>query len=100
MSGMSAQVQFVVAQARDALLLPTDCLGAPDDNGQVRVNVVEAGQRVSSRKVKVGLQNAQQAQILSGLAAGDKVLVGPVPAGLAAQAASEAVTKPAVASGS
>ncbi|CAH0179650.1 Macrolide export protein MacA [Massilia sp. Bi118] len=100
MSGMSAQVQFVVAQARDALLLPANCLGAPDENGQVKVNVVDAGQRVSSRKVKVGLQNAQQAQILSGLAAGDKVLVGPVPAGLAAPAAFEAGTKPAVASGS
>jgi macrolide-specific efflux system membrane fusion protein len=30
------------------------------------------------------LRNAQQVQILSGLAAGDKVLVGPVPNALAA----------------
>ncbi|WP_379770641.1 efflux RND transporter periplasmic adaptor subunit [Massilia aerilata] len=100
MSGMSAQVQFVVAQARDALLLPANCLGAPDESGQYKVNVLDAGQRVSSRKVKVGLQNSQQAQILSGLVAGDKVLVGPVPAGLAAPAAFEAGAKPAVASGS
>jgi macrolide-specific efflux system membrane fusion protein len=86
MSGMSAQVQFLVGQARDAVLLPASCLGAPDEDGLVKVNVVDAGQRVAARKVKVGLRNAQQAQILSGLAAGDKVLVGPVPDALAAPA--------------
>lgn len=86
MSGMSAHVQFLVGQARDAVLLPANCLGAPDEDGLVKVNVVDAGQRVAVRKVKVGLRNAQQAQILSGLAAGDKVLVGPVPDALAAPA--------------
>jgi macrolide-specific efflux system membrane fusion protein len=101
MSGMSAQVQFVVAQARDALLLPANCLGAPDEDGLYDVNVVDAGQHVAARKVKVGLRNAQQAQVLSGLAEGDKVLVGPVPAALvAAPAASGSGTKPPVASGS
>lgn len=79
MSGMSAQVQFVVAQARDTLLLPANGLGAQDEDGQYNVNVLDAGQQVGARKVKVGLRNAQQVQILSGLAAGDKVLVGPVP---------------------
>jgi macrolide-specific efflux system membrane fusion protein len=84
MSGMSAQVQFLVAQARDALLLPAKALGARDEDGLVKVNVLDAGQRITARKVKLGLQNAQQAQILSGLTAGDKVLVGPIPEGLAA----------------
>jgi macrolide-specific efflux system membrane fusion protein len=84
MSGMSAQVQFLVAQARNALLLPASALGTPDEDGLYKLNVLEAGQRVTPRKVKVGLQDAQQAQILSGLAADDKVLVGPVPDALAA----------------
>jgi macrolide-specific efflux system membrane fusion protein len=79
MSGMSAQVQFVVAQARDALLLPAKALGAPDEDGLVNVNVLDADQHAASRKVKLGLHNAQQAQIVSGLAAGDKVLLGPAP---------------------
>jgi macrolide-specific efflux system membrane fusion protein len=90
MSGMSAQVQFVVAQARDALLLPLSGLGAPDEDGLYQVNVLDAGQHVSARKVKLGLRNSQQAQILSGLAAGDKVVVGPVPDTLAVPAALEA----------
>jgi membrane fusion protein, macrolide-specific efflux system len=83
MSGMTAQVQFVVAQARDALLLPASALGAADEDGQYKVNVVEAGQRVSPRTVEVGVRGAKQVQILSGLAVGDKVLLGPVPAALA-----------------
>jgi macrolide-specific efflux system membrane fusion protein len=80
MSGMSAKVQFIVAQARDAVLVPAKYLGAVDDDGQSSVNVVDATQRVSVRKVKVGLRTAQEAQILSGLAAGDRVLAGPPPA--------------------
>jgi macrolide-specific efflux system membrane fusion protein len=100
MSGMRAQVQFFVAQAHDALLLPATGLGARDDDGLYNVNVLDAGQHVSARKVKVGLHNAQQAEILSGLAAGDKVLVGPVPNVLPASAAADAGTAPPVASGS
>jgi macrolide-specific efflux system membrane fusion protein len=81
MSGMSTKVQFVVAQAQDAVLLPLRCLGALDDDGLYSVSVVDAGQRVSARKVKVGLRSGQDAQILSGLAAGDRVLAGPAGAG-------------------
>ncbi|WP_371869499.1 efflux RND transporter periplasmic adaptor subunit [Telluria antibiotica] len=89
MSGMSAQVQFVVAQARDTLLLPANGLGAQDEDGQYRVNALDAGQHVAARKVKVGLRNVQQVQILSGLAPGDKVLVGSAPdAGTKSPAAS------------
>jgi len=100
MSGMSAQVQFIVAQARDTVLLPAKGLGEPGEDGLVEVNVVDAGQHVSTRKVKVGMRNAKQAQILSGLDAGDKVLVGPVPDGLRAPVAANLGTKPPAASGS
>jgi macrolide-specific efflux system membrane fusion protein len=43
--------------------------------------------------VKPGLRNPQQVQILSGLAAGDKVLVGPVPDVLPVPAAPDAGSK-------
>ena len=100
MSGMSAQVQFVLAQARDAVLLPAHCLGAPDEDGLYSVNVLDADQRVSVRKLKLGLRNPQQAQILSGLAAGDQVVVGPVPKGLLAPAASTAGAQSSMPAGS
>ncbi|TQK03091.1 macrolide-specific efflux system membrane fusion protein [Herbaspirillum sp. SJZ107] len=98
MSGMSAQVQFVVAQARDALLLPAKVLGAPDDDGLYDVNVVDNARQISPRKLKVGVRTGQQAQILAGLDDGDKVLVGPVPRGLALPVAPNAGTRPPVAS--
>lgn len=82
MSGMSTQVQFLVAHAQGALLLPARALGAPDEDGVYRVNVVDAQRRVSSRKLKLGMRNARDVQVVSGLAEGDKVLVGPVPAQL------------------
>lgn len=90
MSGMSAKVQFVVAQARDAMLLPAKALGAVDDEGLYTVNVVDTSQRVTARKVKVGLRNAQDVQILSGLAEGDRVLAGPVAPARAPTAATAA----------
>jgi macrolide-specific efflux system membrane fusion protein len=90
MSGMSTQVQFVVAQAHDVLLLPAKVLGASDDDGLYNVNVLDTAQRVSVRRVKIGLRDAQQAQVLSGLAAGDKVLAGPQATLLPAHAAGDA----------
>jgi macrolide-specific efflux system membrane fusion protein len=82
MSGMSTRVEFVVAQAQNALLLPVKALGAPDADGLYSANVVDPARRVSSRKLKIGLRNPRQVQVLSGLAEGDQVLVGPVPAQL------------------
>ncbi len=79
MSGMSTQVQFVVAQAANALLLPARALGVPDAAGAYSVNLVDSKQRFSSRKLKIGMRNAREVQVLSGLAEGDQVLVGPVP---------------------
>lgn len=79
MAGMSTQVQFVVAQAPNALLLPARALGAPDAAGAYSVNVVDGPRRFTARKLKVGMRNAREVQVLSGLAEGDQVLVGPVP---------------------
>ncbi|MHA4866069.1 efflux RND transporter periplasmic adaptor subunit [Duganella sp. PWIR1] len=80
MSGMTTQVQFIVAQAKDALLLPANLLGKRDAAGMYLVHVVNAERRIVARKVKIGLRTVQQAQVLSGLEAGEQVLAGPVPA--------------------
>jgi len=80
MSGMTARVQFIVAQAKDALLLPAHLLGERDAAGMYQVHVVNLDRRIVARKVKIGLRTAQQAQVLSGLEVGEQVLDGPVPA--------------------
>ena len=82
MSGMSTQVQFVVSQAQNTLVLPARALGTPDADGAYSVNVVDAQRQVSARKLKIGLRNAREVQALSGVAEGEQVLVGPVPAAL------------------
>jgi macrolide-specific efflux system membrane fusion protein len=82
MSGMSAQVRFIVGQAQDTLVLPVRALGVPDTDGVYSVNVLDNAHKPSLRHVKTGLRNSQQVQILSGLTAGDQVIVGKLPAAL------------------
>ncbi|WP_373987266.1 efflux RND transporter periplasmic adaptor subunit [Duganella sp. BuS-21] len=80
MSGMTTQVQFIVAQAKDALLLPANLLGRRDAGGLYQVHVLNADGSIVARTVKIGLRTVLQAQVLSGLEAGEQVLAGPVPA--------------------
>ncbi len=89
MSGMSAQVRFQVGQVQDTLLLPARALGVPDADGVYSVNVLDGARKASLRHVKTGMRNGQQVQILSGLAAGDQVIVGKLPPAVAETAASK-----------
>lgn len=82
---MTAQVFIVLAKADDTLAIPASALGKrnrKDDTYAVRVLEGEPGaQRVVDRQVKVGLNNRVQAQVLSGLKEGDRVVVGEASAG-------------------
>ena len=76
---MTAQVFIVLAKAKDALLIPATALSDKAVKGEYTVRVLEGDegeQKVVPRKVKVGLNNRVQAQVLSGLKAGEKVVVG------------------------
>jgi membrane fusion protein, macrolide-specific efflux system len=79
MSGMSAQVQFVVAQAKNALLLPVAALGKPDADGVYHANVLDGDGQASARQLKIGIRNKEFVQILSGLNSNEQVLLGPEP---------------------
>ncbi|AMO94494.1 efflux transporter, RND family, MFP subunit [Collimonas fungivorans] len=92
MSGMSAQVRFVLAQARDAVLLPAALLGKADADGSYLVNVAGAGQQVSPRKIKIGIRNEQMAQVLSGLEPGEQVVAGAAAAAVAPAAVKNAAS--------
>lgn len=119
MTQMTAQVFFVVAQAKDALLIPMAALGqgqarapqagtapapqpgaaTPAGNGmgsgrgvsqgrsptpgtsgaaprQGTVRVADARGALQERKVELGVSNRVQAQVLSGLAEGERVVSG------------------------
>ncbi len=97
MTQMTAQVFFVVASAKDAVLVPLAALrpaasaagsrrsrgaGASLDprtqfaNGVARVSVVGAGGKVLEREVKIGVMNRVSAQVVSGLEPGETVVIG------------------------
>lgn len=77
MTDMTAQIFFVLGEAKDALLVPVAALRPAQDGaeGVYRVRVLTA-QGIEQRKVRIGLQNRVSAEVLSGLAEGDIVVTG------------------------
>ena len=73
--GYRVEAVFVLWEAQDALQAPQSAL-FPDGQGGWWTYAVE-GDVARRRKVELGQKNGLQAQILSGLAAGEKVLTHP-----------------------
>jgi macrolide-specific efflux system membrane fusion protein len=72
-TGMTAQVYIVQASAEDTLIVPASAL---ERRGRNRiVKVVAADGKIEERPVKVGIATSVEAQILSGLKEGEKVVV-------------------------
>ena len=72
MTQMTAQVFFVVAAAKDALLVPASAVRRGAE-GRATVRVIGPEGRAESREVKLGLANRVSAQILSGVEPGERV---------------------------
>ena len=84
MTQMTAQVFFVVAEAKDALVVPLAAVGRGG-----KVQVLREDGSLETREVKLGTRNRVTAQVLAGLQPGERVVTGErAPAG--ARAASEA----------
>ena len=73
---MTAQVYLVLGDAKDALIIPSAALDQKGPNGSYTVLVVGADGKPAPRQVTIGLNNNATAQVLSGLKAGEKVVVG------------------------
>jgi macrolide-specific efflux system membrane fusion protein len=80
MTGMSAQVFFVLGEARQVLIAPVNALGKrlpEQDNAQgtaYRVKVLNAGQEeAQDRLIHIGLQNRRFAEVRDGLSSGERV---------------------------
>ncbi len=77
---MTTQVFVVLNRADQALVIPATALGQRDRKaGTYEVRVLEGegkDAKVSTRQVKIGLNNRVQAQVLEGLKADEKVVVG------------------------
>jgi macrolide-specific efflux system membrane fusion protein len=70
-AGMTAQVFFVTAAARDALVIP---VGSLTDDGQTRV-LLDDG-TVAMRKVEPGVRTRFLVEVKNGLADGERVIIG------------------------
>jgi HlyD family secretion protein len=75
LAGMNAEVEVVAGEALNALLVPIQALRELDTN-QYAVFIVEGDEELILRPVQVGMKDFVNAEILSGLEAGDVISLG------------------------
>jgi HlyD family secretion protein len=75
---MTLSVEVVTARRERALVLPLDALRSDDGAGGATAWVDDRG-RVALRSVRLGVRTLDAAEVLEGLRAGDKVLLGAAP---------------------
>jgi membrane fusion protein, macrolide-specific efflux system len=73
-SQMTANVRFIVRQKKDAVLLPGNAVKEVSGAKQVMIPGAE-GEPPAPREVKTGIESGENVEIVSGLAAGEKVFV-------------------------
>jgi len=78
--GMTANVEIVVAQAENALLVPTRAISSDRAAGRYYVTRQLAGGTTEQIEVLIGLRDGSQTQILEGLDEGDQLVLADVPA--------------------
>lgn len=72
---MTAQVYIILNQAKDAIIIPATAVNKIDDQGNATVQIVDNAGNVTQKKVKIGINNNVDVQILSGIDEGEKVIV-------------------------
>jgi len=70
---MTAEVHIVIGDRPNAIVIPSTALDSI--KGKTTVQVVDGQQQVSRREVEVGINNNIEAQIISGLKAGERVII-------------------------
>lgn len=72
---MFARGEISVGVHRNATLVPKDAVLFGENNGDSRVFVVEAGDKASERRVRVGFANPEHVEIVEGVKPGERVVV-------------------------
>jgi macrolide-specific efflux system membrane fusion protein len=75
LSGMTADVRFVLESAEGVVTIPASLVKKPDDAGMQTLKVVQPDNTVDVRQVKIGLSNHRVAEVLSGIAADERIIV-------------------------
>jgi membrane fusion protein, macrolide-specific efflux system len=71
---MTAEVHIVLAEVKDALTIPAAALSEPAKNVYT-VKVIDDDERITTRSVRIGLNNFVTAQVVAGLKAGEHVVI-------------------------
>jgi multidrug efflux pump subunit AcrA (membrane-fusion protein) len=71
--GMTVAVSMVSKTAKDAIVVPADAVFKTDE-GANYVLVAGSDEKAHQKKVQVGIRSADQAQVMSGINAGDPVI--------------------------
>jgi macrolide-specific efflux system membrane fusion protein len=71
---MTAEVNIVLAEAKNAVAIPRTALGDPARDGSFAIRVMKAGSP-EERKVKIGINNNVNVEVVEGLQEGEDVVV-------------------------
>jgi len=86
---MTTQVNIILAEAKDVLVIPSAALGDKGKDGLYAVRVETAPGELAEQRVKIGMNNNVQAEVLEGLREGQRVVIGEQMAGGAAASSSQ-----------
>lgn len=75
---MTAQVFIVLAQAKDALLIPAAAIGNAGEGTTAKVRLLTAKGNLEQRTIKLGIKSELSAEVTSGLHENDLVVIGEV----------------------
>ncbi|AIO45753.1 macrolide transporter subunit MacA [Burkholderia cenocepacia] len=73
---MTAQVNIVLGNARNALSIPAAALGEKRKDGTVAVRVLRADGSTETRHIRIGINNNVRVEVLAGLKDGERVVIG------------------------
>ncbi|MGP1717634.1 MAG: efflux RND transporter periplasmic adaptor subunit [Methylophilus sp.] len=80
MPQMTAQVSFVVAQAKQVVLAPTNALAAVEGQpGKFKVRVLNKAGKVDWHEVQTGVRTRLRAEVVSGMAEGEQLIIADKP---------------------
>jgi macrolide-specific efflux system membrane fusion protein len=73
---MTTQVTIILAEAKGALTIPQTALMAEGKDGEATVQVLDDKGKPVERKIKTGISDNTDIQVLDGLQAGEHVVIG------------------------
>ncbi|WP_224701900.1 efflux RND transporter periplasmic adaptor subunit [Devosia aquimaris] len=72
---MTAQVHIVVARAKDVITVPSGALSVDDEDGMRTVTVLNADGTTVARRVRIGVDDKVNAEVIEGLQPGEKIVL-------------------------